>query len=108
MHQLLLQEQCFWPPCYTPQQMVDPAVFPLYCGLLLSLFQFSLCRLVTYSAQSFCALLLMLLYFPVALSYVCLAWNDLSAIGLTIPFGLGKGCRRLRGLCNYGVGNKVH
>jgi hypothetical protein len=47
-----------------PQQIIDPAVFPSFCGLLLSLFQFPLCRLVTYSGQSFCALLLVLLYCP--------------------------------------------
>jgi hypothetical protein len=28
------------------------------------------------------------------LSFLCLAWNDLSAFGLIIPFGLGMGCRR--------------
>jgi hypothetical protein len=66
--ELLWQEQCFWPHGYTPQQIVDPALFSSFCGLLLVLLllPFPLCWLATYSTQSFCALLLVLLHCPMS------------------------------------------
>jgi hypothetical protein len=102
---------------------------------LLSLFQFSLCRLVTYSAQSFCALLLVLLHCPSSmmtcqhfLDYCCLPdprYNlDSLFVGafalsfvspgttchradFTIPVGLRKGLRRQRGHRNHCNCNQI-